>query len=84
LWQGKFSEIDAQNIAEELESMAKSDKRQLVNQLIVLIAHLLKWQYQPDHRSSSWQGTIREQRRRIWQLIEDSPSLQHELQKQKS
>ncbi len=48
---GKLSEIDAGNIAEELESMGKRDKRQLISRLIVLFTHLLKWEFQPDHRS---------------------------------
>ena len=51
---GKLSEIDGEYIAEELENMGKSQKRELVNRLSVLLAHLLKWQYQPDKRSNSW------------------------------
>jgi hypothetical protein len=79
LRQGKLSEIDVKNIAEELESMGKRDKRQIVNRLIILLMHLLKWEFQPDKRSGGWKGTIIEQRRRIRQLLEDSPSLHHEL-----
>jgi Domain of unknown function DUF29 len=75
LREGKLAEIDMENIAEELESMGKSEKRELINRLIVLLAHLLKWQFQPDHRSSSWNGTIIEQRRQIKRLLQDSPSL---------
>jgi len=76
---GKLSEIDSGNIAEELESMGKRDKRQILNRLIVLLIHLLKWEFQPDKRSGSRKGTIIDQRRRILQLLEDSPSLHHEL-----
>lgn len=79
LRQGKLSEIDAENIAEELESMGKRDKRQLINRSIVLLIHLLKWEFQPKKRSRSWKGSIIEQRRRILQLLEDSPSLHQEL-----
>jgi hypothetical protein len=50
---GELSEIDAANIAEEIESMGLSDRRELRNRLIVLLSHLLKWAYQPDARSSS-------------------------------
>jgi hypothetical protein len=81
LKEGKLTEIDAENIAEELESMGKRDKRQVINRLIVLLTHLLKWEFQPEKRSGSWKGTIMEQRRRILQLLEDSPSLNNEIDK---
>ena len=58
--QGRLSEIDAEHIAEELEDMGGSSKRELTNRLGVLLAHLLKWKYQPEQRSSSWSGTIKE------------------------
>ena len=77
----KFSDLDTENIAEELEGMARSDKRQLINRFAVLLAHLLKWQFQPALRSKSWERTLREQRKRIRLLLEDSPSLTHELDK---
>ena len=79
LKEGKLAEIDVENIAEELESMGKRDKRQVINRLIVLLTHLLKWEFQPEKRSGSWKGTIMEQRRRIVQLLEDSPSLYNEI-----
>jgi hypothetical protein len=47
----------------------------LVNRLAVLIAHLLKWEFQPDFRGRSWHGTIKEQRLRINEIVEDNPSL---------
>lgn len=77
--QGKLSEIDVENIAEEIESMGKSDKRELINRLAVLIAHLLKWQFQSNRRSRSWEDTLLEQRTRVRLLLSDSPSLKHEL-----
>ncbi|HLC16431.1 MAG TPA: DUF29 domain-containing protein [Thermodesulfovibrionia bacterium] len=80
LRQGKLTEVDVQNIAEELESMGKSEKRELINRLAVLIMHLLKWQYQPEKRSHSWIETINEQRRQIILLLEDSPSLKYEIE----
>jgi hypothetical protein len=78
--QGRWAELDREQIAEELEGMARSDKRQLLNRLAVLLAHLLKWQYQPERQSKSWARTIREQRKRISLLLEDSPSLKHEIE----
>ncbi|BAP56887.1 hypothetical protein THII_2590 [Thioploca ingrica] len=79
LREGKLAEIDMENIAEELESMGKSEQRELINRLIVLLAHLLKWEFQPDHRSSNWNGNIIEQRRQIKRLLQDSPSLKRLL-----
>ena len=72
---GEFSAIDAANIAEEIESMGRSDRRELKSRLIVLLTHLLKWRYQPEARSRSWSDTIREQRQQIELVLEDSPSL---------
>lgn len=72
---GRLAELDAEHIAEELEGLARADRHQIENRLIVLLAHLLKYAYQPDCRSGSWRATIREQRRRIAQLLEASPSL---------
>ena len=76
LKENNFNEIDIPNLIEEIESMGRSEKRELKNRLIVLLMHLLKWQYQPEKRSESWRSTISEQRICIETLLEDSPSLQ--------
>lgn len=78
--QGKLSEIDVENVAEELESMGNNNKRELVNRLAVLIAHLLKWKFQPMRRSKSWTLTIKNQRFEILDLLEESPSLKHQIE----
>ena len=72
---GELSTLDAANLAEEVESIGRSDRRAIESRLTVLLAHLLKWQMQPGSRSTSWSGTIREQRRQIERLLRDSPSL---------
>ncbi|MBD2415673.1 hypothetical protein FACHB389_07980 [Nostoc calcicola FACHB-389] len=72
----KFDEVDIDNLIEEVESMGRSEKRELKSRLIVLLMHLIKWQYQPEKRSESWRSTISEQRICIELLLEDSPSLQ--------
>lgn len=77
--QGKFAEIDRENIAEELEGMARRDRRQLISRLAVLLMHLLKWQFQKNLRSRSWELTIEEQREKIKLLLQESPSLEHEI-----
>jgi ribosomal protein L29 len=73
--QGRFSEMDAEHLAEELEEIMGNTRRELYRRLRVLLAHLLKWQYQPNQRSSSWSGTIRIQRLDIARLLKQSPSL---------
>ncbi len=75
----RFSEIDVENIVEELESMGKSEKRELSSRLTILLMHLLKWQYQAVKRSTSWRNTIAVQRIDIRELLEDSPSLKNEI-----
>ena len=72
---GDLSLVDALNLAEEIESMGKSLRRELRSRLIVLLAHLLKWRHQPGFRSKSWSATAREQRREIRDLLTESPSL---------
>lgn len=79
LRQGRFSEIDAGHIAEELEAMGRGERRQLESRLEVLLAHLLKWRHQPGLRSHSWRYTIREQRRKVEKVLRDNPSLRPEL-----
>ena len=79
LREGRLTEIDIENIAEELESMGRSEKRELLNRLAVLIAHLIKWKYRlsiDGEISGSWDGTIIEQRRKIKRLLKENPSLQ--------
>lgn len=78
---GKAAELDWLNLAEEIESLGKSDLRQLENRLAVFVRHLLKWAYQPErwHTGHSWQRTGFEQRRRIRQLLRDSPSLRQRV-----
>lgn len=72
---GKLSEIDIENIAEEIESVGKSERDEMVNRMGVLIAHLLKWRFQPALRGKSWKSTIDEQRRKIARRVKKTPSL---------
>jgi hypothetical protein len=79
LREGRLSEADVENIAEELDGMSKSQQRELISRLKILFAHLLKWQFQPERRSNSWKGTIVEQRSQIRQLLKISPSLKNRI-----
>jgi ParB-like chromosome segregation protein Spo0J len=72
---GAFKRLDLANLMEEIADMARSQKRAIRSDLVVLLTHLLKWRQQPDNRSTGWAGSIVEHRRRIREEIEDSPSL---------
>jgi len=72
---GRLSDLDGENVAEELEDLGKAVRRELQSRLELILSHLLKWAYQPDRRSSSWENTIDEQRRRVSDLIDKNPSL---------
>jgi hypothetical protein len=76
---GRLSAIDALNIAEEIEDVGKSAKRELGSHIAVLLAHLLKWKFQPQRRSRSWEATIRLQRAEIRNDFLEAPSLVHAL-----
>ena len=76
----KLTELDLDNLAEEIESLGKCDRRELESWLRILMTHLLKWRYQSAERSGSWRGTITEQRLRIQRLLRDSPSLRAQMQ----
>jgi hypothetical protein len=78
---GHVSELDLANLAEEIESLGKRDRRGLRSRLEVLVMHLLKWGYQPERRQTghSWSSTIRTQRRDIRLILEDSPSLRRQV-----
>ena len=79
LREGRINEVDIKNIAEEIEDMGNSNKRGVVSQLSRLIAHLLKWEYQPALRSNSWKNTIDSSRIEITDFFADSPSLKNEV-----
>jgi len=75
LRQRRFSEIDLENIIEEIETVGRSEWRSLKSSYRVLVQHLLKWQFQPERRSRSWADTIRNQRTNIASDEEDSHAL---------
>ena len=76
---GRFDLLDIQHIAEEIEDVGKSEQRELANRMAILLAHLLKWQYQPDRRGASWQKTITGQRTSIIRRLEKTPGLKSSL-----
>jgi hypothetical protein len=75
LKQKNFTQLDLDNLIEEIETMGRSEKKALRSNLEVVLMHLLKYKYQAEKRSGSWRATIREHRKRIRQALEESPSL---------
>jgi hypothetical protein len=72
---GKLAEADIEHIAEEIDSMGRTEKRELISRLSVLLLHLLKWRYQPGKRGPSWEASISNQRDGIAEHLDDNPSL---------
>ena len=81
LRQGEFNRIDLDlaNIAEEIESMGRREKHSIRSYLFNVIMHLLKWQYQPQRRGTSWRSSIYNGRDQIAELLEENPSLRAQL-----
>ena len=75
LREGRFAELDIEHLADEIEDVGKGEKRELASHCAVLMAHLLKWRFQPSIRTGSWRSTIRVQRDRIALAIKGTPSL---------
>src|ERR1051326_8231642 len=69
------AELDWPNIAEEIEGVSRAEQDQLTDRLAILLAHMLKWRFQPDRRGNSWRLTILEQRRRAARIVARNPSL---------
>lgn len=76
---GRFDLLDIEHIAEEIEDVGKSEQRELSNRMAVLLAHLLKWQYQPERQGNSWRLTIRVQRNGVERALAATPSLRAKL-----
>jgi hypothetical protein len=77
---GRLEQLDRDNLAEELETMGRSEWGELENRLEVLLMHMLQWDHQPARRSRSWKATMREQRNAIRRLLRRSPSLKRGLE----
>lgn len=72
---GELTELDIENLIEEIEALGRQERQELRNRLGVLLGHLLKWRYQPEARSKSWFYTIQEQRQSIQRHLKENPSL---------
>lgn len=72
---GRLNEIDARNIAEELGDVGKSEYSAMQSALTVLLTHMLKWDYQPERKTRSWDNTIAAQRQHYSTVLKDNPGL---------
>jgi hypothetical protein len=75
-----YKNVDWENLIEEITDMGRSERKSLKSNFIVILVHLLKWQFQPEKRSGSWEGSIIEHRRRVKEALDDSPSLKPYLE----
>lgn len=75
LREGRLGDLDVVNLIDEIESLGIGEKKAVKRNLVVVLKHLLKYQYQPRRRSRSWLSSIVEHRRRLRDDLEDSPSL---------
>ena len=76
---GRFDLLDLEYIADEIEDVGKSEQRELESRMAVLLAHLIKWQFQPDGRCKSWNSAIMDQRESIARRLRKTPSLKSSL-----
>jgi hypothetical protein len=75
----RFSELDIENLVEEVRDLSKRERDRLLSSLRLILHHLLKWDYQPQKRSRSWHNTIGRERNNVSLYLEDSPSLSQYL-----
>jgi hypothetical protein len=77
---GRFDELDAEDLADEVESLAKRDFRMFVSAIRIILLHMLKWDYQREKRGESWRESIREHRRRVVSELKSSPSFEPRIE----
>jgi Domain of unknown function DUF29 len=79
LRKGRFAEIDLENIVEEIECVGKRERSEYQSHLIRVIAHMIKWEVQPDRRGMSWWLSIMNGRDEAERFLEKNPSLKAHL-----
>lgn len=75
-----YANVDWENLIEEMADIRKSERRSLKSNFIVILVHLLKWEFHPEKKSGSWEASIIEHRRRVKEVLDDSPSLKSYLE----
>jgi len=74
----RFEKLDLENLIEEIETMGRSEKRELESRLTIIAEHLLKltyWLTEKETNAQGWRSTVVEQRRQVQSLLKESPSL---------
>lgn len=79
---GDFSRLDAENLAEEIESAGRRDRREVADRIEDVLVGLLKWSVQPGHRCGNWRSKIQQQRQELERVLDDSPSLRQDLKRE--
>lgn len=72
----QFDDVDWENVIEEIEALGRSEKRAIKSHLVVLLVHLLKWEFQPERQSKSWRNSIQNAREELKELLDENSSLQ--------
>lgn len=72
---GRFDLVDRENLAEEIEDLGKKERREVESRLVLVLLHLLKWQFQPDKRKGGWEASIRVQRNDLNEVLSENASL---------
>lgn len=72
---GRFDLVDRENLAEEIEDLGKKERREVESRLVLVLLHLLKWQFQPEKRKGGWEASIRVQRNDLNEVLAENPSL---------
>jgi Domain of unknown function DUF29 len=75
LKEGRLEQLDVVNLIDEIEDLGIHEKKAVQSNLVVVVKHLLKYQYQARRRSRSWLSSIEEHRRRLRNDLATSPSL---------
>ncbi|MEG3436107.1 DUF29 domain-containing protein [Pannus brasiliensis CCIBt3594] len=78
----QFSDLDIENLIEEIGSIGKSDRRSLESYSLKLFERLLKlqyWKFELAYNERGWRNEVRNCRRSIKRLLADSPSLKSYL-----
>lgn len=75
----RFDAVDWDNVAEEIETMGRSERRSLRSNLVQLLLHIIKWDAQPARRGTSWLVSIANHREEALRDLAENPSLQPQL-----
>ena len=75
----RLEELDWENLSDEVEGLAKTERRELRRRISVMLEHLIQWQFQPQRRTRSWRTTIALQRSKIGEHLDENPGLKPEV-----